>query len=457
MLFRQTKYFLSLFFAGLICLSSASYSEQEILEPVTLTFEEPVPIGLSNIPYLVETKSANVALSRARIKTAKGYLIQTASGFLPTIRAQQNIEKVDGGQIFIQEQPVNVQRTTQTPRVIAEYQVQTGGELLFRVMANKHEVKGNKLFYEQSFQEALLNVTSEYFDLLRDKALINQASQTKKEAEALLAYQTDRLDEGFGMEYDVLQAKATVLERNNEYNKSINQEALSEVNLLSSLGFTVSHSVEPADKKLTPVQFIEGQMALENWGKIAEMERADLRQLDYEIKAAKAIYRSNFSRLMPTFTINGYVGGVGPELNRLRRVTQGGIGFSTDLLRNLGVNLFGTIKASKGEIEEAIAQREIQLAQIKKDLATAYYEYQYQDERLLTVEERVNVEEKTLQLAKDRLEAGLGITLEITQQEVKLAQARADYINTVAAYNKAQLNLLYQAGQLTPNILTQAQ
>ncbi len=435
-----------------VIIISPVYSEDNT-EVLDLTV---IPVSLESIPELIEHRHPDMALSRAGIKRSKGTLISTASELLPSISAQHFAERVEGGQIFVQQQPVSVNRTTLYPRAFANYEVQTGGQTIFRIMARKHLLKSSRLTYDQTFQETMLQVTSEYFDILRDRALIEQAELSKKEASKLVDYHQDRLDEGFGMEYDVLQAKASLLDRENEYQRVLNQESLSKVTILASLNYPMYYAVVPQDGDLVPLTFINNTQELAEWETQAQTNRSDLRRLTYEIKAAKAFYRSTFSQIMPTVSVSGYMGGVGPSMNNLRNVRQGGITFSTDLLQNLGVNLIGSIQQAKGEMEQAIAEREKQLSTIRKALARAYYDFKYQKGRLTVLAEQVSVEEKTMQLAKDRVDAGVGISLEIVQQEARLANARTEYIQTVAEYNRTQLQLLFEAGLLTPEVLVSA-
>ncbi len=441
----------------LLCLGTiVPYSlagDDLVAETLDLTV---IPISFENIPELIEHRHPDMALSRAGIKRSKGTLISTSSELLPSLSAQHFAERVEGGQIFVQQQPVSVNRTTLYPRAFAQYEVQTGGQTIFRIVARKHLLKSSRLTYDQTFQETMLQVASEYLDILRDQALISQSELSKKEASKLVDYHQARMEEGFGMEYDVLQAKASLLDRENEYQRVLNQESLSKVTILASLNYPMYYAVVPQDAELKPLTFIVDTPELTEWEQEAEKNRSDLRRLTYEIKAAKAFYRSTFSQVMPTVSLSAYIGGVGPRLNSLRNTRQGGITISTDLLQNLGVNLIGSIYQAKGEVEQAIAEREKQRGVIKKALARAYYDFDYQKGRLAVLAEQVSVEEKTMQLAKDRVDAGVGISLEIVQQEARLANARIEYIQTVAEYNRTQLQLLFEAGRLTPDVLTSA-
>ena len=62
----------------------------------------------------------------------------------------------------------------------------------------------------------------------------------------------------------------------------------------------------------------------------------------------------------------------------------------------------------------------------------------------------VTLANETLAQARDRFSAGVADNLEVVQAGKDLADARQEYYSSVMNYNIAQLRLLFQIGQLTP-------
>jgi OMF family outer membrane factor len=414
----------------------------------------PVKIDLPQIVNLVSNKSLDVALAKNQVEQAKGYLLGSFADLMPSLRAQQSVERFNGGEIFFGSQPVNLNRTTMRPTLSADYQIQTGGKAIFNILAYKNEFERTKVDTSRVFQETLLNTASQYFTWLRDISSIAVANQSLSEANTQVDILQSRFEQGFATKLEVLQAQTVCSDKKSLLLKAQNQKDITEITLSANLNLPLLIKIAPEEEKLNPIRFVETDLSLNQFYEIARKERPDVKELDYLIKEAKSRLGSSIADLFPTVGLSGYYRGIGPNLDSLDRSRQGMYSISVDLLRNLGLGTMGNIKVSREKIQEAVLKKEKQLKEIEKSLAESYYNVGLYKEQMNVTQQKIKETEEAYRIALARLQNGVGIYLDVAKAQTDLTQARLDYLSAVMSFNNAELKLLYETGQLSPsNIL----
>jgi outer membrane protein len=419
-------------------------------EPVLQARAVERKIDLPTLVGLVEKQNLDIALTNSRINQARANYLGSYANLMPSVRAQQYVEKFTGGDIFIQAKPVSVDRITYRPRVMLDYQLPLGGKPLFQIQASKLRLEKAKADHKQNQQAALLEAVAEYYAWLRDIANKTVAEQLLKEADLHVQINEAKLNRGYGTRLEVEQAKVEQAERKNALIDAKNEEINAATTLASYLNLPLDDLLVPTDATLAPTLFwTKGETTMIALYKMAEENRPDVQGLAHQIKALKAQYHAAFSDLFPTVGVTSYYGGVGPKDN-LRETFQRGVYLSVDLLRNMGVATLGSIQLSKAQIQESMILREHKLNEIRQSLAKAYHDWQKYQNKLEVTQQKVAAAQEAYRISKARKTKGFGIELEVLKAQSDLSTASQELQDTIYHYNTSQLRLLYETGQLTP-------
>ena len=89
------------------------------------------------------------------------------------------------------------------------------------------------------------------------------------------------------------------------------------------------------------------------------------------------------------------------------------------------------------------------LREIEQILVDALSVSDFSKKEMLVTKHRVDYSNESIKLAMLRFNNGKGILLDIIQAQSEMTQARIEYVSTIAKYNIAQLQLLYNSGTIT--------
>jgi len=110
----------------------------------------------------------------------------------------------------------------------------------------------------------------------------------------------------------------------------------------------------------------------------------------------------------------------------------------------------GRTEGDIAEAEAALAQRKAELAdlrgKIESDVRNAFLDMQAAESQVSVAEKNLEVNQETLTLTRQRLDAGISDTVAVVQSQDAVASARLDYINSVFAHNIAKLSLARAIG-----------
>lgn len=445
-----------------IALFESAYSQEDApaeikSEIMTLKGVEPpniLPVDIPTLVQLLTERSIDIAITDSQIDQAKGYLNQSIAGLLPSIRMMSQVERIEGGEIFIGPTPFSVDRVTHQPRISVDYQIPLGGKAIYRISAARFQVQRSRTIRSKTVQSALLEALTQYFTLLRDAANVEIARQALREADAQVAFNEARYRAGFATLLDVAQSKTLQAHRKNEVLKAENSREITAIMLGSLLDLPLTLTVEPSSSSAGPIVFLAPDTPLERLYQMAIENRPDLKELDFAIKEAKAQYGIVRSDFFPTLTLSAYRRGVGPNLNNLQQTDQTFSSVSVDFLRNLGWDVLSGMQISRARIQEAILKKEKQLNEMQRSLAEAYRNCSLYQAQMKVAEQAIETALESYRIAGVRLKGGVGLNLDLIEAQKELTTARMEYQAALMNFNIAQLRLLYETGQLTPhNIL----
>jgi outer membrane protein TolC len=116
----------------------------------------------------------------------------------------------------------------------------------------------------------------------------------------------------------------------------------------------------------------------------------------------------------------------------------------------------GRVEGSIMQAEAALEQRLAELAdlrgRIEADLRAAFLDMESARSQVDVSRSNQELARATLQMTRDRFEAGITTTVEVVQAQQSVSAADFDYITSVFAYNIAKINLARGLGRTDENI-----
>ena len=208
----------------------------------------------------------------------------------------------------------------------------------------------------------------------------------------------------------------------------------------------------PQDGELVPLTLIETNTPLDSLVQQGLRLRPELKQSQALVTAANdAKNGAVYGPLIPSLGAQAFGGGLGGGKND----STGNFGQSEDYFVSLGWRIgpgglfdFGRVHANKARLETAKLSGEKVRDEITRQVVESHTRVQSLLDQLATAKQDLATTSETLRLTRERKQFGVGVVLEDIQAQQELTRARADYLNAIADFNKAQYALLKAIGGL---------
>ncbi len=328
------------------------------------------------------------------------------------------------------------------------------GQYFFYMAQAKNLFKSADYNYEFEKEKIILNTVLSYYDLLSMKRQIEVQKINLYDRVEQLKYTKARYDAGIGTLYDVKRAQAEVAGAQQEYTTVLNSLRLLQANLANVIGVDVLDAIYPFEIFVDVRELINPNISIEKLYEIALESRLDIKSFEAEILAAKAQRNSNYTDIIPAVVVsyqNGFVGTKRAGLGHQNSLTL-------DIRATLGKNLLtGTITQLKAD-NALVKQKKLQLInlkrQIKEDIINSYYDSENALKKIEAAKVEVESADISLDLSIANMKAGEATFIDVIASQNLKVQANINLIKNMIEYNKAQTQLLFNIGILSPkNVL----
>jgi outer membrane protein TolC len=182
--------------------------------------------------------------------------------------------------------------------------------------------------------------------------------------------------------------------------------------------------------------------------------RADLRALEAGVKAAEMALSAARAERLPSASVNGNYGVLGPNPEKTHGAFAVTAGVSVPIWQG------GRVKGDILEAQAALDQRQAELTnqrgKVEQDVRTALIEMETAGGQVHLAESSRSLANDTLAQARDRFGAGVATTLEVVQAQQQVASADSDYISSLFSYQLAKLSLARAMGEAEISLSNQA-
>src|SRR6266849_1329206 len=303
-------------------------------------------------------------------------------------------------------------------------------------------LRADELSVQDTRDLIVLAVGGAYLQAVAVGARVESARAQLDTANALYRQNAQRRAVGLVAQLDVDRSQVQALTQQQRLISLQNDFAKQKINLARMVGLPPTEQYTLGDS----IPFAAAPaIALEEALRQAREQRADLKAAAAQVDAAERALAAARAQRLPIVQVNADVGAIGPTPSDARRT------FSIVGTVHVPIWLGGRTEAQIQQAEAALAERRAEMDdltdQIEGDLRKAYLDLQAVTTQVDVAERSRQVAGETLDLTRQRFDAGVSDNVEVIQAQETLANAELDYINSIFAHNVAKLSLARMTGQ----------
>ena len=179
-------------------------------------------------------------------------------------------------------------------------------------------------------------------------------------------------------------------------------------------------------------------------------QRSDLKATEAQIRAAQRTLAAARAERLPSASLSGDYGVIGTNPTQ----SHGTFAVTGTLRIPLwqGGRAEGDAEQAHAALSQREAEREDLKSQIEAEVRNAFLDLQAASSQVEVAERNIQVATETVELTKQRFQAGVTNNVELVQAQESLAVANLDYINSLFAHNLAKLSLARSMGSAAESL-----
>jgi outer membrane protein TolC len=295
----------------------------------------------------------------------------------------------------------------------------------------------------------VLAVGGAYLQAIAAQGRVDSAKAQLETAKALLQQTTDRRKAGLNAQIDVNRALVQSETQEQRLDTLTNDLAKQKINLARLTGLPATDAYEITDA----VPFSAGpSLSVDEALSQALANRSDLKASDAQVKAAEKAKAAAKSERLPSLALSADYGAIGTNPSQSHG-TFTVVGSLKVPIWTSG-KIDGDIEQADAALEQRKAEMEDQRSRIESDVRNAFLDLQSAAKQVKLAQANQDVARETLELTRQRFQAGITDSVEVTQAREAVAEADLDYISAVFAHNLAKLSLARAQGKAEDRYVT---
>lgn len=382
-----------------------------------------------NVGYKANRSGGEVGLTNPRIETPLGTMK------LPSPAQKEPIAETTGTALSV-SLPIYTGGAASSSLEMARY----GREIS---LANVNKVK----------EETKLAAAKSYFDVIRAKNMAAIADLAVKDLEAHLRIVNLSYKVGIVAKSDVLSTEVLMSNMKTNQIKAYNAVNLAQAALSRQLAMPVDTKIDIKDKEFA---FKKYDITLEDATAYALLHRSEVYMATLAERVAKAQIKVAEAGYKPKIQVSaskswGHTLDKSKEISMLnpktgveeKRSVAIDAAYKNDWSVGIGAtwNLWdgGTtaanVRAAKAAYEGSKETTRGAISGVSLDVRQAYLNLREAESTITNTKAAVAQAEENLRIASLRYNAGVGTNIDVLDADLKLSQARNDYVNALYAYN----------------------
>jgi outer membrane protein TolC len=313
--------------------------------------------------------------------------------------------------------------------------------------SSRETLAASQLFSQDSKDLVVLAVGGSYLQVIAARARVDSAKAQLDTANALYDQTKQQRTAGIVSQIDLNRSEVQLLTQKQRLATLQNDLSKQKINLGRITGLPPNDHFDITDD----VPFADAPAMTEDDAVTQSlMQRPDIKAAEAQIRAAEKTAAAARAERLPSLALNADYGVIG-----LNPAQSHGT-FSVSGTLRIPIWQGGR---TEGEIEEAnaaLSQRRAELedlrSRVESEVRNAFLDLQAASSQVEVARRNLDVNRETLTLTRQRFDAGITDSVEVSQAQASVASAELDYINSVFAHNVAKLSLARAAGNAADNL-----
>lgn len=349
------------------------------------------------------------------------------------------------------------------PRVIRQNPVYSGitldypignGATFFTIASEHNRYKAQKHNYKYTQSELLLNTTLYYYDLLEAKLNIEVLLSNLRDRAEQLKLMQARYHIGIGTKYDILRAEAQYADAKQELIGALNNLRLKQARLANIMGIEVTLTLYPYEHGAYPRELVQHKNTIECLYNVALQTREDVKSKRAEIRSLVNLKNRNYTDFAPYIDLTYQFAKVGTTKSPSLRPNHT---FSLNVVVPLGQKLGTATITQKNADLAKVKKARLELTnlerRIKEGLVSSYYSSKTALEKVEANKKQVAAADEGLKFSLVGFDVGQNTFIDVLTSQTEKTQARQQLISSIIQYNKAQAQMLFDTGIISPKAL----
>lgn len=421
-----------------------------------------VPINLPTALAMIGGQHPVVGFARWRVQEAYAQLDRAKVMWLPSIQSGFNYRRRDGNYQDVQGAIVDVDLNSfnyglgagavaagspTQPGIVARFHL---ADALFLPKAAEKTAWARQHAATTALNDQLLAGALAYIDLLEATQEIEIVSEAIRQTTKLATLTKDYAEAGLGLQADAdRSATELALVQTRELTAREQQQIVS-TRLARILSIPMTSALIPQEPVIIPLELTEpdsDESALISAGLLT---RPELREMQSLVAAACEAYkREKYAPFVPSvllgFSTTSFGGGLGSNASNF------GGRYDIDAMmvwetRNLGMGERASRRERSAQVQQAAFEKLRVLDRVAQEIAEANVQVRLRRQQIDLAEQAIERARDSYQRNLDRIQEGQGLPIEVLQAIQALETSQRAYLNAVANYNRAQLQLQWALG-----------
>jgi outer membrane protein TolC len=302
-------------------------------------------------------------------------------------------------------------------------------------------IHANEFLAQDAKDLVVLAVGGAYLQVQAAQARIDAERAQLQTSKDLYEQTAQQRAAGLMAQIDVNKSQVQMLTHQQRVTSLENDLAKQKINLARLIGLPPNDHFQLGDQ----IAYTDApQTGEEDVVRVALGKRADIKAAEAQVRAAEKTKLAVRASRMPSLAVNADYGVIGENPSQ----SHGTFSFTGSLRFPIwqGGRYEGDLEQADAALDQRRSELEDIRSRVESEVRDAFLDLEAAVSQVDVARRNLDVANETLVLTKQRLDAGITDTVEVSQAQASVASANLDLINSVFAHNLAKLNLARAQG-----------
>lgn len=413
-----------------------------------------LPVDLEGCIYTALKNNYDIKIAGTNQEEAKWNYYNSLTELLPDFYYRYQIQAVHGEFLVGDLLPRIINTNPIYSGVMINYPLIGNGSPLFDIASDRNLYKARKHNFKYTQSELLLKTTTYYYDLLEAKLNIEVLISNMRDRKEQLKLMIARYHIGIGSKYDILRAEAQYADAKQELIAALNALRLQQAKLANIMGIEVTLTLYPFEHGVTPRELIQKRNSIDCLYNVALQSREDVKAKRAQIRSLVNLKNKNYTDFAPQVDLSFEFAKVGTtNSGSLRANHTWSLNVKVPLGKKLGLGTITQKNADLAKVKTARYELTNLEREIKESIVGSYYSSKTALEKIDANRKQVEAADEGLKFSLVGFDVGQNTFIDVLTSQTEKTTARQQLIRSVIEYNKAQAQMLFDTGLISPKSL----